>query len=57
MRISSASLGLAAVLVAPVITTAASAAAGRDLSPEQSQVLFQARKTWSKDIYQHPLMR
>ena len=30
---------------------AASAAAGRDLSPEQSQVLFQARKTWAKDNY------
>ena len=51
MRISTASLGLAAVLAAPVITTAASAAAGRDLSPEQSQVLFQARKTWAKDNY------
>ena len=51
MRISTASLGLAAVSVAPVITTAASTAAGRDLSPEQSQVLFQARKTWAKDNY------
>ena len=55
MRISTASLGLAAVLVAPVITTAASAAAERDLSPEQSQVLFQARKTWAKDNYQRRL--
>ena len=51
MRISTASLALAAVLAAPVITMAASAAAGRDLSPEQSQVLFQARKTWAKDNY------
>ena len=51
MRISTASLGLAAVLAAPVITTAASAAAGRHLSPEQSQVMFQARKTWAQDNY------
>ena len=49
MRISTASLALAAVLAAPVISTASSAAAGSDLSPEQSQVLFQARKTWVKD--------
>ena len=53
MRITSASLALAAVLAAPVITTmAASAAAELDLSPEQSQALFQARKTWAKDNYQ-----
>ena len=52
MRISTASLPLAAVLAAPVIALASSAAVGRDLSPEQSQVLFQARKTWSKDNYQ-----
>ena len=55
MRISTSSLALAAVLAAPLITVAASAAAGRDLSPEQIQVLFQARKTWAKDtkdIYQ-----
>ena len=51
MRISTTSLGLAAILAAPVIMTAASAAAGHDLSPEQSQVLFQARKTWAKDNY------
>ena len=49
MRISTASLALAAVLAAPVITMASSAAAGRDLSPEQSQALFQTRKTWAKD--------
>ena len=55
MRISTASLALAAVLAAPVITVASSAAAGRDLSPEQSQALFQARKTWSKDNYQRRL--
>ena len=29
--------------------------AGRDLSPEQSQVLLQARKTWFKDNYQRRL--
>ena len=52
MRISTASLALAAVLAAPVITVASSAAAGPDLSPEQSQVLFQARKTWAKDNFQ-----
>ena len=55
MRISTASLALAAVLAAPVISTTASAAAGRDLSPEQSQVLFQARKTWAKNNYQQRL--
>ena len=51
MRISTASLALVAVLVAPVISMASSAAAGSDLSPEQSQVLFQARKTWAKNNY------
>jgi len=55
MRFSTASLALAAVLAAPVISTASSAAAGSDLSPEQSQVLFQARKTWAKDNYQRRL--
>jgi len=55
MRISTASLALAAVLAAPVITVASSAAAGRDLSPEQSQALFQARKTWATDNYQRRL--
>ena len=50
MRISTASFALAAVLAAPVISTASSAA-GSDLSPEQSQVLFQARKTWAKNNY------
>ena len=51
MPISTTSLALVAVLAAPVITTASSLAAERDLSPEQSQVLFQARKTWAKDNY------
>ena len=55
MRISTASLALAAVLTAPVITMASSASAGRDLSPEQSTVLFQARKTWAKDNYKRRL--
>ena len=52
MHISTASLALAALLAAPVITMASSPAAERDLSPEQSQALFQARKTWAKDNYQ-----
>ena len=52
MRISAASLALAAALAAPVITMASSPAAERDLSPEQSQALFQARKTWANDNYQ-----
>ena len=52
MRMSTAFLALAAVLAAPVITMASSPAAGRDLSPEQSQILFKARKTWAKDNYQ-----
>ena len=52
MRITSASLALAAVLAAPVITTMApSAAAERDLSSAQRKALFQARKTWSQDNY------
>ena len=55
MRTTTASLALAALLAAPVITTAPLAAAGGDLSPEQSQVLFQARKTWAKDNYQRRL--
>ena len=49
MRISTASLALAAVLVAPVITIAPSEAVGRNESPAQAEVLFQARKTWAKD--------
>ena len=51
MRMSTAFLALAAVLAAPVITMASSPAAERDLSPEQSQALFQARKTWAQDNY------
>ena len=52
MRISTTSLALAAALAAPLITMASSPAAERDLSPEQSQALLQARKTWAKDNYQ-----
>lgn len=52
LRISSASLALVAILAAPVITMASSLAWERDLSPEQSQALFQARQTWAKDILQ-----
>ena len=52
MRISTASLALASVLAAPVITLASSAAPEPDLTPEQSQALFQARKTWAKDNVQ-----
>ena len=55
MRISNASLALAALMAAPVMTMTPSAVAGRDLSPEQSQVLLQARKTWFKDNYQRRL--
>ena len=55
MRFSTASFALAAVLAAPVITMAPSAVAGRDQSPEQEKVLFQARKTWFKDNYQRRL--
>ena len=55
MRISNASLALAALMAAPVMTMAPSAMAGRDQSPEQRQVLFQARKTWFKDNYQRRL--
>ena len=51
MRISPAFIALAAVLSAPVISTASSAAAGHDLSPEQRQALFEARKIWAKDNY------
>ena len=51
MRISTTTLALAAALAAPVITMASSPAAERDLSPEQSQALFQARKTWAQDNY------
>ena len=51
MRISTASLALAAALAAPLITMASSPAAERHLSPEQSQALFQARKTWAQDNY------
>ena len=54
MRISTASLALAAALAAPLITMASSPAAECHLSPEQSQALFQARKTWAKDSYQRP---
>ena len=52
MRISTATLALAAALASPLITMASSPAAEPDLSPEQSQALFQARKTWAKNNYQ-----
>ena len=52
MRISMASLAFAAMLAASVITIAPLDAAGRDASPAQANVLFQARKTWFKDNYQ-----
>ena len=55
MRISTASLALAALLAAPVITIAPSDAAGRDESPAHAEVMFQARKTWFKDNYQRRL--
>ena len=55
MPISTGSLALDAVFAAPVITIAPSDAAGHDPSPEQEKVLFQARKTWYKDNFQHRL--
>jgi hypothetical protein len=55
MRISTASLALAAVLVAPVITIVPSEAVRRNESPAQAEVLFQARKTWAKDNYKRRL--
>ena len=55
MRLSTASLALAALLAAPAITMVPSALAGRDRTPEQDNVLFEARKTWSKDNYQRRL--
>ena len=55
MRRSSASIALAALLAAPVITIAPSDAAGRDESPAQAEVMFQARKTWFKDNFQRRL--
>ena len=55
MRTSTAFIVLAAVLAVPVISTASSAAAGRDLSPQQSQALFAARKTWVKDNFKRRL--
>ena len=55
MRISTASVALAALLAAPVITITPSDAAGREKSPAQAEVMFQARKTWFKDNYQRRL--
>ena len=55
MRTSTAFIVLASVLAVPVISTASSAAAGRDLSPQQSQALFAARKTWVKDNFKRRL--
>ena len=55
MRISTASLAFAALLAPQVITFAPSDAAGRDESPAQAEVIFQARKTWFKDNYQRRL--
>ena len=55
MRISTASLAFAGLLAAQMITIAPSDAAGRDVSPAQSAVLFQARKTWFKSNYQRRL--
>ena len=51
MRISTASLALAALL----ITITPSDAAGREESPAQAEVMFQARKTWFKDNFQRRL--
>ena len=55
MRICTASLAFAALLAAPLITIAPLDAAGRDESPAQAEVLFQARKTWFKSNCQRRL--
>ena len=55
MRISTASLALAAVLAAPLFNLASTPAAQRDLTPQQSQSLFQARKAWAKDNHRRRL--
>jgi len=55
MRLSIASSALAAVLAAPVLVIAPSEAVGRDQSPAQAEVLFQARKTWFKSNYERRL--
>ena len=55
MRLSTASLALAALLAVPAITMVPSELAGRNRTPEQETVLFKARKTWSKDSYQRRL--
>jgi len=55
MRISTASLALVAVLAAPLLTLASTPAAQPDLSPDQRQALFQARKAWAKDNHQRRL--
>ena len=55
MRLSTASLALAALLAVPGTAMVPSALAGRDRTPEQDTVLFQARKTWSKDSYRRRL--
>ena len=55
MRLSTASLALAALLAVPATAMVPSALAGRDRTPEQDTVLVQARKTWSKDSYRRRL--
>ena len=55
MRMSTAPLAFAALLAAPLITVAPSDAAGRDESPAQAEVMFQARKSWFKDNFQRRL--
>ena len=55
MRLSTAFLALAALLVVPATTMLPSALAGRDRSPDQETALLQARKTWSKDSYRRRL--
>ena len=55
MRLSTASLALAAILAVPATAMVPSALAGRDRSPDQETALLQARKTWSKDNYRRRL--
>ena len=55
MRIATASVSLFAVLAVPLFTLASTSPAERDLSPEQSQALFQSRKAWAQGNYQRRL--
>ena len=55
MRIFSGFFCSTAFLAAPLIAMSPLLAASVELSPQQSQVLFEARKSWAKDNYQRRL--